>query len=208
MTRPSPALSAQPALRRSHGTSKNTAEARRLILESAIHEFGSQGFAATSTEQVAEQAGYSQAALFFHFKTKAGLLEACLDHALERATAALIPTGNSGTLDLVRRLDQVFEDAPLANFFARMLSELAGNAKVGPIYAGFHLRLREMIEAELLRETGTAPDHARRAAATILSMIVGVHAEHRVAPAPFDREDYRAMLLKVTALVLADLKAG
>jgi hypothetical protein len=39
-------------------------------------------------------------------------------------------------------------------------------------------------------------------------MIVGVHAEHRVAPAPFDREDYRAMLLKVTALVLADLKAG
>ena len=35
----------------------------------------------------AEHAGYGQAAVFFHFKTKAGLLQACLDSALEQAKA-------------------------------------------------------------------------------------------------------------------------
>lgn len=204
-TQPAPA---SPVRRRTRGVAKNPAEARRLILASAIERFAQQGFAATSTEQVAEQAGYGQATLFFHFKTKAGLLEACLDHALERARGALVVADQSGTIELMRRLDQVFEDAPLADFFARMLSELAGNARFGPIYAQFHLHLRDLITAELARETGASPERAGRSATAVLSMMVGVHAEYRIAPGGFDRADYRAMLLKVTQLVLDDLRRG
>ena len=68
-----------PAKGRIRGVSKNSAEARRKILDSATLIFGKQGFARTKTEEIAEHAGYGQATVFFHFKTKAGLLEACLD---------------------------------------------------------------------------------------------------------------------------------
>lgn len=76
-----------PRKTRVRGVSKNSAEARRKILESATLIFGRQGFARTKTEDVAEHAGYGQATIFFHFKTKTGLLEACLEDALARAKA-------------------------------------------------------------------------------------------------------------------------
>lgn len=108
---------------RVRGVSKNSVEARRKILDSATAIFGAQGFARTSTEQVAEHAGYGQATVFFHFKTKAGLLEACLEEALARAKASLIPAEGSGVLDLVQRLDRAFDNSPTADLFARMMAE-------------------------------------------------------------------------------------
>ncbi len=41
-----------------------------------------------------------------------------------------------------------------------------------------------------------------------MSMMVGAHAEFRIAPGRFDRARYSAMLLRVTALILADLERG
>ena len=194
--------------RRIKGVSKNPAEARRKLIEAAIWLFARKGFAATSTEEVAERAGYGQATVFFHFKTKAGLLEACFEDTLTRARAALAPSGHSGTLELVRQLDQAFDEGPQAEFFARMMAELAGNAKFGPIYAAFHTHLRDLIEAELTRETRASPERCAIAAAAIMSMMVGVHAEHRIAPGRFDREQYGEMLQRVASLLLADLHAG
>jgi len=191
---------------RTRGVSKNTAEARRKLIASAIMLFGRQGFAATSTEEIAEQAGYGQATIFFHFKTKAGLLEACFDHTLERARSVVVPSDHSGVLDLVRRLDQAFDEAPLADFFARMMAELSGNPRFGPIYAAFHMHLRDLMEAELARESGAAREACTHAAAAVMSMMVGVHAEHRIAPGRFSRAEYGEMLLSVASLILNDLK--
>jgi hypothetical protein len=88
-----------------------------------------------------------------------------------------------------------------------MLGELAGNAKFGPIYAAFHSHLRDLIEAELLRETGAAPERCAETAAAIMSMMVGTHAEHRIAPGRFSRAQYSAMLLQVVELILVDLRS-
>jgi AcrR family transcriptional regulator len=197
---------AEPAPRRVRGVSKNPAEARRKLIEAAIALFASKGFAATSTEEVAERAGYGQATVFFHFKTKAGLLEACFDFTLERARAALPTSDFSGTIDLVRRLDQSFDDAPLADFFARMMAELSGNAKFGPVYAAFHTHLRDLIEAELVHETHAPAYDCARAAASIMSMMVGIHAEHRIAPGRFERAQYSEMLVGIVEMVLTKLK--
>jgi len=123
---------------------------------------------------------------------------------LERARAALLPACQSGTLALVRRLDQSYDDGPQADFFARMMSELAGNAKFGPIYAAFHGQLRDLIEAELMRETGAPQPRCAEAAAAIMSMMVGIHAEHRIAPGRFNRTQYSAMLYQMVELLLAD----
>jgi AcrR family transcriptional regulator len=194
------------APRRTRGVSKNPDEARRKILESAIRLFGRQGFKTTSTEHIAEAAGYSQATVFFHFQTKGGLLKACLDEALERAKV-LVPTDvHIGTVALMEKLDNVFDDNPTAEFFARMMLEQSSNDVVQPIYADFHAHIRDMIRDEIVQELDVAVGVASHAAATILSMMIGVHAEYRVEHVRFDRSDYRAMLLKVTKLTLAALR--
>lgn len=55
---------------------------------------------------------------------------------------------------------------------------------------------------------GQSADRCGEAAAAIMSMMVGAHAEFRIAPGRFDRARYSAMLLRVTALILADLERG
>lgn len=194
-----------PRQKRVRGVSKNSAEARRKILDSATAIFGRQGFARTSTEQVAEEAGYGQATVFFHFKTKTGLLEACLEDALARAKAQLVPAAGSGTLDLMHRLDRAFDNSPTADLFARMLVEFGENSAIHPLYSDFHEHLRQLIAAELARETGAEAQKVYLAAAAILSMMVGIHAEQRLETRRLDRSQFREMLLGVTRLVMADL---
>ena len=194
-----------PRQKRVRGVSKNSAEARRKILDSATAIFGRQGFARTSTEQVAEEAGYGQATVFFHFKTKAGLLEACLEDALARAKTQLVPAAGSGALDLIHRLDRAFDNSPTADLFARMFVEFGENATIHPLYADFHEHLRQLIAAELARETGVEGQRVYLAAAAILSMMVGIHAEQRLETKRIDRSQFRDMLLGMTRLVMADL---
>ena len=191
--------------RRVRGVSKNPVAARRKILDAAIEMFGRQGFAATSTEQIAEEAGYGQATLFFHFKSKAGVFEACCEDVLERARARLIPVDHSGAIALVRRLDHAFDDHPTAEFFARMMTELGADSSFRPVYAAFHAHVRDLIDAELRQDTGAGGQETSRAAAAILSMMVGVHAENRLEQERFNRSDYREMLLSVVRLILKDL---
>jgi AcrR family transcriptional regulator len=197
--------STAPAKARVRGVSKNSAEAQRKILDSATLLFGEQGFARTKTDEIADHAGYSQAAIFFHFKTKAGLLEACLEEALARAKANLVPAENSGTIDLIQRLDRAFDNSTTADFFARILVEFGDNSTIRPVYANFHEHLRQLIASELTRETGAEGRRTYLAAASILAMMVGVHAEQRLESTRFTRSDFREMLIEVTRLVLCDL---
>jgi AcrR family transcriptional regulator len=197
--------STAPAKVRVRGVSKNSAEAQRKILDSATLLFGEQGFARTKTDEIADHAGYSQAAIFFHFKTKAGLLEACLKEALARAKANLVLAENSGTIDLIQRLDRAFDNSTTADFFARILVEFGDNSTIRPVYANFHEHLRQLIASELTRETGAEGRRTYLAAASILAMMVGVHAEQRLESARLTRSDFREMLIEVTRLVLCDL---
>lgn len=197
--------STAPAKVRVRGVSKNSAEAQRKILDSATLLFGERGFARTKTDEIADHAGYSQAAIFFHFKTKAGLLEACLKEALARAKANLVLAENSGTIDLIQRLDRAFDNSTTADFFARILVEFGDNSTIRPVYANFHEHLRQLIASELTRETGVEGRRTYLASASILAMMVGVHAEQRLESARLTRSDFREMLIEVTRLVLCDL---
>lgn len=192
--------------RRVRGVSKNAAEARRKLLESATLIFGAQGFSRTRTEEIAEHAGYGQATLFFHFKTKAGLLEACLEDALEKAKANLVPAEASDTLDLVRRLDRAFDNAPTAAFLARMLTEFGESASIRPVYAAFHHEVRGLLAAALARDTGASEADAYESAAAILATMVGVHAEQRLGSERISTAGFRTILLRVTRLVVRELE--
>ena len=88
---------------------------------------------------------------------------------------------------------------------ARMLAEFGENSAIHPLYADFHEHLRQLIAAELARETGAEGGRAYLAAAAILSMMVGIHAEQRLEAKRISRSQFRTMLLAVTRLVMADL---
>jgi AcrR family transcriptional regulator len=63
------------------GGSRLTAEERRLqILRVAVSLFSQRGFVGTTTKEIAQAAGVSEAMVFRHFATKQELYSAILDH--------------------------------------------------------------------------------------------------------------------------------
>jgi AcrR family transcriptional regulator len=63
-------------------------ERREQILAAATRAFAESGFAATSLEDVAAEAGISRDSLYRHFESKAELYRAVLQRAKDRLTAA------------------------------------------------------------------------------------------------------------------------
>jgi AcrR family transcriptional regulator len=65
------------------------AERREQLLAAATQAFARTGFAATSLDDIAEQAGISRVLLYRHFDSKTDLYRAVLDRAIGRLTAAV-----------------------------------------------------------------------------------------------------------------------
>jgi AcrR family transcriptional regulator len=65
------------------------AERREQLLAAATQAFARTGFAATSLDDIAEQAGISRVLLYRHFDSKTDLYLAVLDRAVGRLTAAV-----------------------------------------------------------------------------------------------------------------------
>jgi AcrR family transcriptional regulator len=59
-------------------TRRKRGEIRTLLLESARELFSSQGFAKTTTRQIADAAGVTEVLIFRHFETKRGLFQAAI----------------------------------------------------------------------------------------------------------------------------------
>jgi AcrR family transcriptional regulator len=73
-----------PPTRRQLTSRQRQAEARReQILKTALGLFAAQGFDATSTRQIAKEAGIAEGLIFHYFPTKASLITAILEDRLE-----------------------------------------------------------------------------------------------------------------------------
>ncbi|MBO6781686.1 MAG: TetR/AcrR family transcriptional regulator [Alphaproteobacteria bacterium] len=188
------------------GVSKNPERAQAKIVDSALREFGERGYAAASTQSIAERAGYSQATLFFHFKTKAGLLQACLEESRKRVWGSLADESVESVLDLVARLDDRFRDPVMAEFYLKLLLDSRSDDDTASVYASYHARVRRLLRDEIVRETGASKARAFEAAGTIHSLLVGIHAAHAIDPKLVSRAGYTKMLMRTTELLLADLR--
>jgi AcrR family transcriptional regulator len=73
--------------RRPTSRQRQAAARREEILRTALGLFAAQGFDATSTKQIAKEAGIAEGLIFHYFPTKAGLLTAILDARLESGRA-------------------------------------------------------------------------------------------------------------------------
>jgi len=60
---------------------KDTLDTRQLILRAALKRFANGGYAATSVQDIVDDAQVSKPALYYHFKDKAGLFQALVHEA-------------------------------------------------------------------------------------------------------------------------------
>jgi len=81
--------SRQPADEQAPGRRLRRAERREQILAAATQAFARSGFAATSLDDIAAEAGISRVILYRHFESKTDLYRAVLDRACERLVAAV-----------------------------------------------------------------------------------------------------------------------
>ena len=78
-----PRLDPPPTGRRLTSRQRQAAARREQILKTALGLFAAQGFNATSTRQIAKEAGIAEGLIFHYFPTKASLLTAILEDRLE-----------------------------------------------------------------------------------------------------------------------------
>jgi AcrR family transcriptional regulator len=76
-------LNPPPTGRRLTSRQRQAAARREQILKTALGLFAAQGFDATSTRQIAKEAGIAEGLIFHYFPTKAKLLTAILEDRLE-----------------------------------------------------------------------------------------------------------------------------
>lgn len=136
------------------------ADRERLILDAAVTEFGTQGYAHASLPRIAEAAGISKAMIYSYFESKDGLYLACVHEAgeaiVEQVTAAQVSADPvrraTDTLAAIfatlepRRLDwAVLYDATLplgsavhetALHYRRTLNSIGGSATSELLAAG------------------------------------------------------------------------
>lgn len=78
-------------------------DARAQVLDAATELFVTQGFAATSTREIADSVGIRQASLYYHFAGKDELLEAALAKTI-RPSLAAVDLIERGAIDPVASL--------------------------------------------------------------------------------------------------------
>lgn len=93
MTTPAPAGASSPA---APVKRRDATRTRRLLLDAARNRFASDGYAATTVRDIADDAGVNVALISRYFTSKEGLFEACLTSAVQDVNRA---AGSATSLD-------------------------------------------------------------------------------------------------------------
>lgn len=87
-------------------TKAEAAATRKMLLDAALVVFSAKGYTATRLEDVAEQAGVTRGAIYWHFKNKADLYNTLIAEFSQRADVVIeqaVAEGGSVT-DILRRV--------------------------------------------------------------------------------------------------------
>jgi AcrR family transcriptional regulator len=76
--------------RRTRGARAEGRDGRAALLEAAAEVFALRGYRDSSVDEIAERAGYSKGAVYWHFSSKDDLFLALLEERLDRPTLAMI----------------------------------------------------------------------------------------------------------------------
>ncbi|MGH8774728.1 MAG: TetR/AcrR family transcriptional regulator [Jiangellaceae bacterium] len=145
-------------------------ERRRALMTAAAEAFARRGFAATSLDDVAAQAGVSRVLIYRHFDSKAQLYEAVLDDVGAQLMAATGGPGQLGPGSLVALLDVA--QANPAGF--RLFFRHAGQEPEFRDHAAWLRTAMTQTTEPHLRQM--LPDHAKRRWAAQLVPVAVVEA--------------------------------
>ena len=119
---------------KSRAAEAGEAPARRRILEAAFSAFMEQGFAATSTLEIATRAKASKRELYAHFGSKQEILAACIAERAER-------------LRMPAELPEALDRATLATALTALGSHLLQEVSDPIVIAVFRLAIAEAVRA-------------------------------------------------------------
>ncbi|MGW6724720.1 TetR/AcrR family transcriptional regulator [Nocardia sp. NPDC055029] len=113
--------------------SESQARTRARLIESATELYLGNGYAATSNDHVAANAGYSRGAVYSNFASKEQLALAVLDSFLDGEIETVRSTLSSGTIDeRLDALEQWMNTAAAERHWGLLKSELAVASRTNP----------------------------------------------------------------------------
>jgi AcrR family transcriptional regulator len=122
------------------------------FLETALFLFRKQGYAATSTREIAEEVEASKANVYHHFRTKDGLLRALLDPLFEEVEALLdrhepVPNGSPEQRTILEEyfdFDLILDKKELVSMLASDMAVLS-HPEIGQRTLELNDRLLELV---------------------------------------------------------------
>ncbi|NLA69631.1 MAG: TetR family transcriptional regulator [Clostridiales bacterium] len=121
------------------------------ILNAGFDCFFEKGFAATSLEAVAKQAGVTRGAIYWHFKNKMELYSAVVDMTLEKGDVADYLTTLPLDMTLEQRLNHIFwkslGDNRYVDFVFKTMTYTIGREEFVPIYEKLRNTKRNLLKA-------------------------------------------------------------
>lgn len=173
-----------PTLRAKRGRPKDL-DKRAAIMQAAKSLFLEQGYAGTSMDRIAQQAGVSKLTLYSHYAHKEDLFRQCVIAKCEEYTPDTLyalddraPLGQQLT-----KLGMAFNRMPLSDeaikFYRMMAAEARQTGKLGPLFfAAGPQRTLEQFESLLsaaIRRGELRVQHRSRAAKHFFALLQGDH---------------------------------
>ena len=160
---------------------------RERILDAALTLFAEKGYDATSMREIAEQLGITKAALYYHFDSKAAIVQAMLADTERRvaelaAWTQLQPCSPELSRQVLARWSDIMQSRGLAAFRfvvanRGIIEELSPDR-----HGGMHARMAELCDA-LVPSTAPVEDQLRIRLALMSINMAGI------AAADIDAED-------------------
>jgi AcrR family transcriptional regulator len=189
---------------------------RRRLLDSARRVFLRRGFAATSLDMIAREAGLTKGAVYSRFKSKADLFLALLEERIAQRIVDMdvVAAGEHGSVGLAAAMGRQWDDGMLADLaWHRAGIEFRLHAVRIPAlnrrYAALHARLRHAIASIIEREAHEngetlaipADDLARASMALLTGTVLERCADGAEYPEYLNETINRAVMLGLPAAV-------
>jgi AcrR family transcriptional regulator len=171
----------QPSARANAAGDKPQEDARQRLLAAGLQLFAQQGFAKTSTRELAEAASVNVAAISYYFGDKAGLYRAVFFEPMGGDASADVAAISAPGLPL---------EAALGAFYAGFLQPLLEGEKVA-LCMKLHFR-------ELLEPTGLWDDHLAHGIRPVHDAMLQVLQRHLGLAKPDD--DLQRLVVSLAAL--------
>jgi len=147
---------------------------RQELVLAAYREIAEHGFEGLRTREVAAEVGVNIATLHYYFPTKESLIQAVLEHAMDRFRTTLAPQGSPSDLlrNYLRAVRKLMLDEPelgavMAELALRSVRDRSTGKIMNAMYDTWHLAVRGLLR-RAVKEGGLRPDIDTDAVAALI----------------------------------------